>query len=85
MKAEYFHQCIYVSNKGAFNVSSDVFAMMNPLVGRPNWAEERRLREWLNSGGRVGGGRESFTVQCDDGRLSMTVDRHILQVFIPQY
>ncbi|XP_044186040.1 transforming growth factor beta receptor type 3 [Thunnus albacares] len=58
---------------------TDMFAMMNPLVGRPNWAEERRLREWLNSRARVGGGRESFTVQCDDGRLSMTVDRHILQ------
>lgn len=79
MKAEYFHQCMYVLGKGVFNVSSDVVAG-HPVVGRPNWAEERRLREWLNGGGRVGGGRESFTVQCDDGRLSMTVDQQILQV-----
>nr|XP_020478666.1 transforming growth factor beta receptor type 3-like [Monopterus albus] len=47
---------------------------MNPLVVRPPWAEERRLRQWLN-----GGGRETFTVQCEDGRLSVTVDQHILQ------
>ncbi|CAK6960313.1 transforming growth factor beta receptor type 3 [Scomber scombrus] len=57
---------------------TDVVAV-HPVVGRPNWADERRLREWLNGGGRVGGGRESFTVQCDDGRLSMTVDQQILQ------
>ncbi|KAM7386310.1 hypothetical protein PAMA_009102 [Pampus argenteus] len=58
---------------------TEVVAVVNPLVGRPKWAEERRLREWLNGGGRAGGGRESFTVQCEDGRLSMTVDQHMLQ------
>ncbi|AWP18474.1 putative transforming growth factor beta receptor type 3-like [Scophthalmus maximus] len=55
---------------------TDVLAVTNPLVVRPPWAEERRLRQWLNGGGR---GRESFTVQCEDGRLSVTVDQHILQ------
>ncbi|XP_070836278.1 transforming growth factor beta receptor type 3 [Chaetodon trifascialis] len=54
-------------------------AVMNPLVVKPPWAEERRLRQWLNGGGRAGGGQESFTVQCDDGRLSVTVDQHVLQ------
>ncbi|KAE8282831.1 Transforming growth factor beta receptor type 3 [Larimichthys crocea] len=58
---------------------TDVVAVMNPLVVRPPWAEERRLRQWLNGGGRAGGGRESFTVQCEDGRLSVTMDQHILQ------
>ncbi|XP_071330640.1 transforming growth factor beta receptor type 3 isoform X2 [Trachinotus anak] len=58
---------------------TDVLAEMNPLVVRPPWAEERRLRQWLNGGGRAGGGPESFTVQCEDGRLSVTVDQHILQ------
>ncbi|XP_070779137.1 transforming growth factor beta receptor type 3 [Enoplosus armatus] len=58
---------------------TDVVAVMNPLVVRPPWAEERRLRQWLNGGGRAGGGQESFTVQCEDGRLSVTVDQHILQ------
>ncbi|KAL7378227.1 hypothetical protein ABVT39_010582 [Epinephelus coioides] len=58
---------------------TDAVAVMNPLVVRPPWAEERRLRQWLNGGGRAGGGRESFTVQCEDGRLSVTVDQHILQ------
>ncbi|XP_040917538.1 transforming growth factor beta receptor type 3 isoform X2 [Toxotes jaculatrix] len=53
---------------------TDVLPAMNPLVVRPPWAEE-----WLNGGGRAGGGQESFTVQCDDGRLSVTVDQHILQ------
>lgn len=60
---------------------TDAVAVMNPLVVRPLWAEERRLRQWLNGGGRAGGGggRESFTVQCEDGRLSVTVEQHILQ------
>ncbi|XP_034395531.1 transforming growth factor beta receptor type 3 [Cyclopterus lumpus] len=53
--------------------------MMNPVVERPSWAEERRLRLWLNSGGRARGGRESFTVQCEDGCLSVSVDRRVLQ------
>ncbi|XP_022603644.1 transforming growth factor beta receptor type 3-like [Seriola dumerili] len=59
--------------------SQYVLAAMNPLVVRPPWAEEHRLRQWLNAGGRAGEGRESFTVQCEDGRLSVTVDQHILQ------
>lgn len=58
---------------------TDVVAVVNPLVVRPPWAEERRVRQWLNGGGRAGGGWESFTVQCEDGRLSVTVDQHILQ------
>ncbi|XP_042360092.1 transforming growth factor beta receptor type 3 [Plectropomus leopardus] len=58
---------------------TDAVAVMNPLVVRPPWAEERRLRQWLSGGGRAGGRQESFTVQCEDGRLSVTVDRHILQ------
>ncbi|XP_029912780.1 transforming growth factor beta receptor type 3 isoform X2 [Myripristis murdjan] len=58
---------------------TDVVPVMNPLVVRPPWAEERRLRQWLTGGGRGGGGREAFTVQCDDGRLNVMVDRHILQ------
>lgn len=67
--------------------ATDAVAVMNPLVVRPLWAEERRLRQWLSGGGRAGGGggRESFTVQCEDGRLSVTVEQHILQVFIPQH
>lgn len=65
--------------------TTDVVAVMNPLVVRPSWAEERSMRQWLNGGGKAGGGQESFTVQCDDGRLSVTVDQHMLQVFIPQY
>ncbi|XP_053299323.1 transforming growth factor beta receptor type 3 [Pleuronectes platessa] len=57
---------------------TDVLAGRPPLAVRPPWAEERRLRQWLN-GGDGAGGRESFTVQCEDGRLSVTVDRRILQ------
>ncbi|KAI3360177.1 hypothetical protein L3Q82_014489, partial [Scortum barcoo] len=60
---------------------TDVVAAVSPLVVRPPWAEERRLRQWLNGGGNAGGGRESFAVQCEDGRLSVTVDQHILQSF----
>lgn len=58
---------------------TEVAPLMNPLAVRPPWAEERRLRQWLGGGGRAGGGREAFTVQCDDGRLNVMVDRHILQ------
>ncbi|XP_068593163.1 transforming growth factor beta receptor type 3 isoform X2 [Cebidichthys violaceus] len=58
---------------------TDAVAVMNPAVARPPWAEERRLRQWLNAGGRARGARESFTVQCEDGRLSVTVDRRVLQ------
>lgn len=56
------------------------FAVTNPLVARPPEAEERRLRQWLNGGSRAGEGREGFTVNCEGGRLSVTVDRSILQV-----
>uniref|UniRef100_A0A3Q1G5M1 Transforming growth factor beta receptor type 3-like n=1 Tax=Acanthochromis polyacanthus TaxID=80966 RepID=A0A3Q1G5M1_9TELE len=52
---------------------------VNPVVVKPPWAEERRLRQWLNGGGQAGGGVESFAVKCDDGRLSVTVDQRILQ------
>ncbi|XP_031150990.1 transforming growth factor beta receptor type 3 [Sander lucioperca] len=58
---------------------TDLAVGMNPLVGRPPWAEERRLRQWLNGGGRPGGDRLILTVQCEDGRLSVSVDQHILQ------
>ncbi|XP_029996088.1 transforming growth factor beta receptor type 3 [Sphaeramia orbicularis] len=54
--------------------------VMTPLVSRPPWSEERRLRLWLSDAGKGGRDRESFTVQCKDGRLSVTVDRHILQI-----
>ncbi|XP_062263203.1 transforming growth factor beta receptor type 3 [Platichthys flesus] len=57
---------------------TDVLAVRTPLAVRPPWAEERRLRQWLN-GGDGAGGRESFTVQCEDGRLSVSVDQRILQ------
>ncbi|XP_074552677.1 transforming growth factor beta receptor type 3 isoform X2 [Halichoeres trimaculatus] len=53
---------------------TDEVAGANPLVVRLPWAKERRLRQWLN-----GGGPESFTVQCEDGRLDVTVDKQILQ------
>ncbi|KAG7505585.1 hypothetical protein JOB18_035295 [Solea senegalensis] len=56
---------------------TDVLAAVNALVVRPPWAEERRLR--LNSGGRAGGGLDTFTVQCEDGRLSVTMDQQTLQ------
>lgn len=49
---------------------------VSPLVARPPWAKERGLRQWLN---RAKGGPESFTVQCEDGRLDVTVDQQILQ------
>ncbi|XP_041672861.1 transforming growth factor beta receptor type 3 isoform X2 [Cheilinus undulatus] len=53
-------------------------AVLNPVAVKPPRAEERRLRKWLN-GGDGAGGRESFTVQCEDGRLDVSVDRQILQ------
>ncbi|XP_069005481.1 transforming growth factor beta receptor type 3 [Embiotoca jacksoni] len=58
---------------------TDEGAVMNPVVVRPPWAQEHKLRQWLNGGGRAGGVQESFTVTCEDGRLSVTVDQHILQ------
>ncbi|KAJ4932114.1 hypothetical protein JOQ06_010544 [Pogonophryne albipinna] len=58
---------------------TDVVAVKSLVGARPRWAEEHRLRQWLSGGGRTGGGREIFTVQCEDGRLSVSVDQHILQ------
>ncbi|XP_061741364.1 transforming growth factor beta receptor type 3 [Nerophis ophidion] len=51
------------------------------VAKRPKWAEERRLREWLHGGPGSGVGPESLTVQCEDGRLSVALDRHSLQSF----
>ncbi|XP_061605809.1 transforming growth factor beta receptor type 3 isoform X3 [Phyllopteryx taeniolatus] len=56
-----------------------VVGAMKPIAKRPKWAEERPLREWLNGGGRAEGDRDSFTVQCEDGRLSVAVDQRTLQ------
>ncbi|KAM9392075.1 transforming growth factor beta receptor type 3 [Pholidichthys leucotaenia] len=58
---------------------TDEAVVMKHVMGRPPWAKERKLRQWLNGGSRAGGGRESFTVNCDDGHLSVTVDQRILQ------
>ncbi|KAF7658078.1 hypothetical protein LDENG_00017650 [Lucifuga dentata] len=58
---------------------TDSVPTVTPLSARPPWAEERRLRQWLNGGGRTEGGREALTVQCEDGRLSITLDQNILQ------
>lgn len=55
----------------------DVPPVIKPLVVR-----HPRLKQWLNSGSKEGGGHKSFTVQCDDGRLSVTMDQNILQVSI---
>ncbi|XP_068192421.1 transforming growth factor beta receptor type 3 [Antennarius striatus] len=57
----------------------DVTAVMNPQDATPPWVEEDRLRQWLHGGGRTAGGRESFSVRCDDGRLNVAMDLHILQ------
>ncbi|XP_028268623.1 transforming growth factor beta receptor type 3 isoform X2 [Parambassis ranga] len=65
--------------------STDAVAVVKPLVGRPRWVEERRLRQWLNGGGRGrgggegAGGQESLAVKCEDGRLSVSVDQRVLQ------
>ncbi|KAK5856732.1 hypothetical protein PBY51_008308 [Eleginops maclovinus] len=58
---------------------TDAVAVKSPVGVRPRWAEERRLRQRLSGGGRTGGGQEVFTVQCEDGRLSVSVDQHVLQ------
>ncbi|KAM3835886.1 transforming growth factor beta receptor type 3-like, partial [Diretmus argenteus] len=59
---------------------TEVIPTVDPVVVWPPWAEEHSLRQWLTGGGRAGGGREAFTVQCEDGRLNVTLDRHILQI-----
>ena len=50
--------------------------------GRAHWPEEGNLREWLlgNAGGGARG-KELISVRCDDGRLNVKLDTHILQVF----
>lgn len=55
-----------------------------PPVLKPLAVRHPRLKQWLNSGGKEGGGHKSFTVQCDDGRFSVTMDKNILQVSIYQ-
>ncbi|KAJ0057995.1 hypothetical protein NL108_007226 [Boleophthalmus pectinirostris] len=52
-------------------------AELSPQGGRPPWVEEQRLKQWLSDS--VAGDGESFSVQCKDGRLSVTVDQSILQ------
>ncbi|XP_030591367.1 transforming growth factor beta receptor type 3 [Archocentrus centrarchus] len=68
------HFVIQLAEGGA-----DKFAVMNPLVARPPKEEEHRLRQWLNGGGRAGGGQQGFTVNCEGGRLSVMLDKSILQ------
>ncbi|XP_028310456.1 transforming growth factor beta receptor type 3 isoform X4 [Gouania willdenowi] len=61
---------------------SESGAVTNHEVSRPSWTEERRLRWRLNRGGRAkgsGGRHQSLTVDCGDGRLSVTLDGRILQ------
>nr|XP_061805051.1 transforming growth factor beta receptor type 3-like [Nerophis lumbriciformis] len=53
-------------------------ATMMPVTKRPKWAHEHRLRGWLNGDG-ADRGRDSLTVQCENGRLSVAVDQHTLQ------
>ncbi|XP_011476892.1 transforming growth factor beta receptor type 3 isoform X2 [Oryzias latipes] len=58
---------------------ADGAAGVKSFPDRPPWAEERRLRQWLNTADGAAGGRESFTVTCEAGRLSVTLDKNILQ------
>lgn len=51
---------------------------VSPPLLRPPWTEERRLRLWLSDSVRTRDG-QSFTVTCEDGRLSVTLDQHVLQ------
>ncbi|KAK0135956.1 Transforming growth factor beta receptor type 3 [Merluccius polli] len=41
------------------------------------WPEEGQLRQWLRGGA---GGAETLAVCCDEGRLNVALDTHILQV-----
>ncbi|XP_072299618.1 transforming growth factor beta receptor type 3 [Eucyclogobius newberryi] len=50
---------------------------VSPQGGRPPWVEEQRLRQWLSDSDVEDG--ESFTVHCNDGRLSVTMNQSILQ------
>ena len=50
--------------------------------GRAHWPEEDHLREWmLHNAGAGARGAELLNVRCDDGRLNVMLDTHILQVF----
>ena len=71
-------RAVLLSLSPLFVPTTDEVASMNSLVMRPLWVEERRLREWLNTGE----GQESFIVNCEGGLLSVTVDQQSLQVFI---
>ncbi|XP_029945411.1 transforming growth factor beta receptor type 3 isoform X2 [Salarias fasciatus] len=52
-----------------------------PAAPGPAWAEERRLTQRISGGGggRQQAGRESFAVNCEDGRLSVAVEQRVLQ------
>ncbi|KAJ0001509.1 hypothetical protein NQD34_006529 [Periophthalmus magnuspinnatus] len=52
-------------------------AELSPQDGRPPWMEEQWLRKWLSDS--PAGDGESFSVQCKDGQLSVTVEQSILQ------
>lgn len=53
---------------------------VRPSGSRLPWAEEHRIRQWLNTrGSGTSGGREAVSVQCQDGRLNVAVDRYTLQ------
>ncbi|CAG5897396.1 unnamed protein product [Menidia menidia] len=54
---------------------TDEVALLNSLVVRRPWVEERRLRDWLNTRD----GRESVKVNCEGGLLNVTVDHRSLQ------
>ncbi|CAN9505988.1 unnamed protein product [Ophioblennius macclurei] len=45
----------------------------------PFRVEEHQLRQWMSGDGAEQASRESFTVNCEDGRLSMAVERRLLQ------
>lgn len=68
-------ECMATSLESLLCVT-DTFAVSNSPFPRPPEEEEHRLRQWLN------GGRQGFTVNCEGGLLSVTVDKRILQVLI---
>ncbi|XP_041832803.1 transforming growth factor beta receptor type 3 isoform X2 [Melanotaenia boesemani] len=64
-----------LANHFVIHLAEDKVAAMNSLVMKPLRVEESRLRQWLNTGE----GQESFTVKCEGGLLSVTVDQQSLQ------
>ncbi|CAL8302456.1 unnamed protein product [Merluccius merluccius] len=52
-------------------------ARVAAAAARAPWPEEDQLRQWLRGGA---GGAETLAVCCDDGRLNVALDTHILQV-----